>query len=99
MAKFCNSADLVTLPQIHAAKDSKNKFIYIITALNFAINKRPSQNTCLRQQSSIYSPRLYRSQFTVYGTVQSNLYVNLLYISGTFVASFCDIVHILFGWG
>ena len=37
MAKFCNSADLMISPQIHAAKDSKNRFNYIIMALNFAI--------------------------------------------------------------
>ena len=37
MAKFCNSVDPMTSPQIHAAKDSKNKFIYIISVLNFAI--------------------------------------------------------------
>ena len=36
MAKFCNLADHA-VPQIHAAKDSKNRFICIITALNFAI--------------------------------------------------------------
>ena len=37
MAKFCNSADFMTSKQILAAQDSKNRFIYIITALNFAI--------------------------------------------------------------
>ena len=37
MAKFCNSADVMTSPQIHAGKHSKNRFIYIITALNFAM--------------------------------------------------------------
>ena len=37
MAKFCNSADLMTSTQILAAKDTKNRFIYKITALNFAI--------------------------------------------------------------
>ena len=37
MAKFCNSADVMTSPQIHAAKNSKNRFIYIISVLNFAI--------------------------------------------------------------
>ena len=58
MAKFCNSADLMTSPQTHAAKDNKNRFIYTITALNFeirSISKYMPPAVVFDWQSSIYS--------------------------------------------
>ena len=50
MAKFSNSADLMTSPQIHAGKDRQQKQIYLhFFRTEFCNNKRPSQNTCLQQ--------------------------------------------------
>ena len=63
MVKFCNSADLMTSPQIHAAKDSKSKFIYIISVLNFAII-----NVHLKIHASTNS-----LQFTVHDSATASL--------------------------
>ena len=66
MAKFCNSADLMTSPQTHAAKDSKNRFIYIITALNFAIVN--------------VHPKIYASNNSVRFTVHNSTIASLLFM-------------------